>query len=169
VLNYTAVQLETPGLRVVDIANMRLTGKGALTHNSRHSHGLRGGEVHSCMIGGILRAFEGTSKHEQLETVEDVLTSVDGHMPYLGTLGFVLPKPSRPFYCTSRVDDITTHLSQFAEWFPQDTIHVEVLGTDNDRHILDYPEEKTQLDALLVLGVRSWEYAGDTMFISLRD
>jgi hypothetical protein len=145
---------------------MRLTDKGALKHNGRHSHGLPVGDVHSCMIGGILRALDCTTEHEQLETVDDIRASVDICLPYLGTLGIVTTIPSRPFCCTGVGDGILVHLCQSAAWFPHDVVHLEVLQSDGDRHVLDYPEDKEQFETL-VSRVRSWEIVGNTVFISL--
>ena len=170
ILNYTAMKVESRRHRTIDIANMRLSDKGVLRHNGRHSHGLGVGELHSCMIGGILRALEGATEHEKLHTVDDLLASVDDRLPYLGSLGLLPLKPSRTFCCAGGGDGILDHLRQAAAWFPYDVVYIELSRANGDLVILDYPHDREQLEALVsehAARVQSWEVAGDTVHIRM--
>ena len=165
-LNFTAIALEAAGRRVVDIGTMRLSSDGAFSHNGQHSHGLNDGELHSCMIGGILRAMDDVQEHEDLVVVDDILDSIQIRIPYLGSLGFLPPIPSRPFICSATGDDILAHLRMAGLWYPHDTVYIEVLSQDEHVQILDYPSERDEFERILESStILCWDINGNTVNI----
>ena len=163
-LNFTAVALQAKGMRVLDIGTMRLSPDGVFSHNGQHSHGLNDGEFHSCMIGGILRALDDVQDHEDIVVTDDILESIQIRIPYLGSLGFLPPIPSRPFICNGMGDTIIDHVHMAGNWYPQDTLYIEVLSQDNDLLILEYPSDRDEFEELMgVSTVLDWDVNGDTV------
>jgi hypothetical protein len=138
VLNFTAITLagSLPQARVIDIGSMRLASNSLFRHNSRNSHGLREGELHSCMLGGILCTLDGELEHEGPLVTAEVLSRLQSQMIRLGTLGFLPPVCSRPFVCSGAGSGILDYIRQMATWYPFATGHIEInIPTEGPRRL----------------------------------
>jgi len=170
VLNYTALSAVEmcEGLRAVDIGTMRLAPKSNFRHNSRYSHGLNRGELHSCMVGGIMRALNGAEDHEGPVAVSEVLNKLDAQMSTLGALGFLPPLPSRPFHCQGD-SDILEYLRMRVSWYPSAEVRVELNNAGKETRIFDLnlPDDLAEFREYLTAHSISdntpmkWEIAGE--------
>lgn len=154
VLNFSAMSMtrRVSHCRVIDIGTMRLADDGPLRHNARHFMGMGRGELHSCLVGGILRALEGERRHEP---VVGALGSseVQQRMVSLGALGFIPPVPSLRFHDTSSSSPLSAemlpHLLERLRWYPHDKMYLEITTCSEGLGIFDCPVDTQSLHRYL--------------------
>ena len=169
IANFSAAELPPASAPcVLEIASMQLAGGGPLRHTSRFYHGLSEGRLHSCMVGGILRALDGATGHEDpVPPPRDVLAAVEARMVEFGALGFVAATPNRPL-CTDGYSCLSEHLRMLARWYPFGHLDIEIHTECRGLYMFDHPQQVRLVAETLdqLAGVDrpvAWELNGDTL------